>query len=143
MEIDPFSFADALLGILAQRLIRTLCKQCKEAYHPDEKEFQDIVKLYGEEWWHRTGVKYSPEITLYRPKGCSDCANSGFRGRMGIHEMLVSSEVIKEQIQRKEMVTKIHEQAMKEGMETLMQDGLVKVLKGFTTLQQIKMVCMK
>src|SRR5207253_219071 len=89
MNIDPFNFADALLGIMAQRLVRTPCAKCRDGYHPTEEEFDEIMEIYGREYFSRTGVKYSPELTLYKPKGCSACNNSGFKGRMGVHELLV------------------------------------------------------
>ena len=91
MDIDPFNFADALLGIMAQRLIRTLCPKCKEGYHPTEEEFDEIMEAYGREYFDRTGVDYSPELTLYKPKGCAACNNTGYKGRMGVHELLVGN----------------------------------------------------
>ena len=143
MEIDPFSFADALLGILAQRLVRTLCKNCKEPYKLEADDFEEMVKLYGEKYWHRTGIRFSNDLTLYKPKGCSECASSGFRGRMGIHELLVNTDALKEMIQTKALVSAIHERAVEDGMETLMQDGIVKVFQGKTNFAQIRMVCTK
>jgi type II secretory ATPase GspE/PulE/Tfp pilus assembly ATPase PilB-like protein len=143
MDIDPFSFADALLGIMAQRLVRSLCKTCKEAYHPEQDEYAELVKSYGEKWWSRVNVPYSADLALYRPKGCPECANTGLRGRMAIHELLVSTDTIKDMIQTKAPVSQIHEESMKGGMETLMQDGIAKVFKGLTSFQQIKMACMK
>src|SRR5436305_1479435 len=69
MNIDPFNFADALLGIMAQRLIRMLCAKCKEAYHPTAEEYEEIIEAYGYDWWGSTGITYSPSLTLYRPTG--------------------------------------------------------------------------
>ncbi|HMC23660.1 MAG TPA: ATPase, T2SS/T4P/T4SS family, partial [Thermoanaerobaculia bacterium] len=87
MNIDPFNFADALLGIMAQRLIRVLCK-CKEGYHPSEEEWDEIMEVYGRDFFGELGIKYSPDYTLYKPKGCSNCNNTGYKGRMGVHELL-------------------------------------------------------
>jgi type II secretory ATPase GspE/PulE/Tfp pilus assembly ATPase PilB-like protein/GAF domain-containing protein len=144
MEIDPFSFADALLGILAQRLVRTLCKTCKVSYHPDREEFDEMVESYGgADAFARTGIRWADDLVLYKAKGCSECADSGFRGRMAIHELLVTNPVIKDMIIRKAPVAEIHAQAVADGMETLMQDGIVKVFKGLTTFPQIRMVCMR
>ena len=70
MNIDPFNFADALLGIMAQRLIRVLCPKCKEGYNPTPEEFEEIIEAYGYDYWPGTGITYSPELMLYRPKGC-------------------------------------------------------------------------
>ena len=143
MEIDPFSFADALLGILAQRLVRTLCKSCKEAYTPDADEFKEIVAAYGAANFDKLGIKYGPDLKLYRPKGCNDCAMSGFRGRIGIHELLVSTDVIKDLVQTKAPITQLHDQAVRDGMTTLMQDGVIKIFQGWTTFPQVRMVCTK
>ena len=143
MEIDPFNFADALLGILAQRLVRTLCKDCKEAYAPTQAEFAELMESYGLEHWDGLGVRYAPEFRLYRPKGCAKCGGSGYKGRMGLHELLVGSDPIKRMIQRREPVEQIRKQAMAEGMTTLLQDGIMKVISGQTDFQQVRAVCMK
>jgi type II secretory ATPase GspE/PulE/Tfp pilus assembly ATPase PilB-like protein len=143
MEIDPFNFADALLGILAQRLVRTLCKDCKQAYAPSQEEFAELMESYGLEHWDRLGVRYSPEFRLQRPKGCAKCGGSGYKGRMGLHELLVGSDPIKRLIQKRETIENIRKHAMAEGMTTLLQDGIVKVLQGHTDFQQVRAVCMK
>jgi type II secretory ATPase GspE/PulE/Tfp pilus assembly ATPase PilB-like protein len=144
MDIDPFNFADALLGILAQRLVRTLCKDCKEAYNPDQAEFAELMQEYGLEHWEKLiGIKYSPDITLYRPKGCGKCSNTGYKGRMGIHELLVATDDIKRRIQKREAIEALRKQAMADGMTTLLQDGIQKVLKGVCDFKQVRAVCIK
>jgi type II secretory ATPase GspE/PulE/Tfp pilus assembly ATPase PilB-like protein len=143
MDIDPFNFADALLGVLAQRLIRTLCKECKEQYAPSQEEFAEIMQEYGLEQWQKLNIKYSPDIKLFRPKGCAKCNNSGYKGRMGIHELLVATDEMKRMIQKREAVEKMRVQAMKDGMTTLLQDGIQKVLAGHTDFKQVRAVCMK
>ncbi|MBI3325732.1 MAG: type II/IV secretion system protein, partial [Nitrospinae bacterium] len=143
MGMDPFNFADALLGILAQRLARTLCKDCKEAYHPDEAEFRDLVMDYGEEDSERLGISYSDDLTLYRPKGCANCNDTGYRGRMGIHELLEGTDEIKRLIQTKSRMEEIRTQAKKDGMTTLKQDGIAKVFKGLTDIRTVRAVCIK
>ncbi len=142
MGIDPFNFADSLLGVLAQRLIRTLCK-CKEAYHPSEEEYKHIAEFYGEEFFQELNTPYNEKFTLYRPKGCRDCNNSGYRGRMSIHELFAASDEIKRQIAKRESVETIRGTAMKQGMRTLLQDGIQKVLRGVTDFKQVLSVCMK
>src|ERR1035437_7143572 len=92
MGIDPLNFADALLGILAQRLVRTLCKQCKEAYHPTLEEYQEIAESCGPELCAKQDIPYTDSMTLYRPKGCHICDKSGYKGRVGIHELLVGTD---------------------------------------------------
>ncbi|HJS58105.1 MAG TPA: ATPase, T2SS/T4P/T4SS family [Vicinamibacteria bacterium] len=143
MEIDPFNFADALLGILAQRLVRTFCKDCKEAYKPSQEEFAELMEEYGLEWWDKLGVKYTPEFTLYRPKGCAKCINSGYKGRMGIHELLLATDELKRMIQKRDPIEKIRRQAIQEGMRTLLQDGIEKVVAGHTDFKQVRAVCMR
>jgi type II secretory ATPase GspE/PulE/Tfp pilus assembly ATPase PilB-like protein len=143
MEIDPFNFADALLGIMAQRLVRTLCKDCKDGYHPTQEEFAELMQEYGLESWGQLGLKYTPEFTLYRPKGCAKCGNTGYKGRMGIHELLVATDEMKRKIQKREPIEELRKQAMRDGMTTLLQDGIQKVVQGVTDFKQVRAVCIK
>jgi type II secretory ATPase GspE/PulE/Tfp pilus assembly ATPase PilB-like protein len=143
MDIDPFNFADALLGIMAQRLVRTLCASCKEEYGPGQEEFAELMQEYGLEHWDRLGLKYSPEFRLFRPKGCSKCGNTGYKGRMGIHELLVATDEMKRRIQKREPIEELRKQAMADGMTTLLQDGIQKVIKGVTDFKQVRAVCIK
>ena len=143
MGIDPLNFADALLGILAQRLVRTLCKNCKEPYHPTQQEFDEMVEGYGEEEFKKLNIAYTDKLTLYRPKGCDICDKSGYKGRMGIHELLVASDNIKRMIQKHEPVEVLRGKSMSEGMTTLLQDGIQKAIQGVTDLKQIRRVCIK
>ncbi len=143
MGIDTFNFADALLGILAQRLVRRICRECKEAYHPEELEFQSLAEHYGPDFGKNLGIVFSPNFVLYRGKGCAACGNSGYRGRLAIHELLVSTDSIRELIHHKATVNVIQKQAMAEGMHTLMQDGIEKALQGMTDFKQVRAVCVK
>jgi type II secretory ATPase GspE/PulE/Tfp pilus assembly ATPase PilB-like protein len=143
MGIDPLNFADALLGILAQRLVKTLCKKCKEAYHPGKEEFEEIAETYGKEYFGKLNIAYTDDLKLYRPKGCDACDGSGYLGRMGIHELLVASDNIKRMIQRHEHAEPIRKAAIDEGMTTLLQDGIFKALQGHTDLKQVRRVCIK
>ena len=142
MDIDPFNFADALLGVMAQRLVRTLCA-CKEAYTPSQEEFAELMQAYGLDDWQKLGISYSPSVQLARPKGCSKCGDTGYKGRMGIHELMVGSDEVKRLIQKHSPVEELRKQAMAEGMTTLLQDGIQKVLKGTTDFKQVRAVCMK
>ncbi|MBU1183762.1 MAG: GspE/PulE family protein [Proteobacteria bacterium] len=143
MGIDPLNFADALLGILAQRLVRTLCKKCKKAYHPDQNEFNEIIQSYGEEQFLKLNIPYDDKFTLFQPKGCDICGNTGYKGRMGIHELIVASDGIKRLIQKHETVEAIRDLAMAEGMTTLLQDGIYKSIQGVTDFKQVRRVCIK
>jgi len=143
MGIDPLNFADALLGILAQRLVRTLCKSCKEKYHPTREEFDEMVESYGREDFEKLSIQYDDKLFLYRPKGCELCNNTGYRGRMGIHELLIATDEIKRLIQKHETVETLRNQSIKEGMTTLLQDGIQKAINGFTDFVQVRRVCIK
>jgi type II secretory ATPase GspE/PulE/Tfp pilus assembly ATPase PilB-like protein len=143
MGLVPFNMADALLGVLAQRLVRTLCTACKEPYHPSEDLFHEIRDAYGADKFDKLGVTYTPAFSLYRPVGCAECNNTGYKGRVAIHELLVNSEEIKRLIQNRARTTEMFHVAQDEGMSTLLQDGLQKVLRGLTDLTQVKAVTMR
>jgi len=142
MGMDPFNFADALLGVLAQRLVRTLCKSCKEAYHPDQEEYDTLVHAYAGDF-DALGFPYNEDLTLYRANGCDKCNNTGYKGRTGIIELLDGTDEMKSLIQGKAKMENLREQAVKDGMTTLMQDGIRKVFLGQTDLQQVRKVCIK
>jgi type II secretory ATPase GspE/PulE/Tfp pilus assembly ATPase PilB-like protein len=142
MGMDPFNFADAILGVLAQRLVRTLCKDCKEQYHPSQEEFDNAVRMYDGDF-DALGISYDKELVLYRPSGCSNCGNTGYRGRTGIHEFLVGTDEMKTLIQSRAKMEDLRNQAIKDGMATLMQDGIRKVFNGETDLIQVRKVCIK
>jgi type II secretory ATPase GspE/PulE/Tfp pilus assembly ATPase PilB-like protein len=142
MGIDPLNFADSLLGVLAQRLVRVLCEKCKEPYHPSKEEFDRIVEGYGPEYFKLQKIAYTKDLTLYRPVGCDACDKTGYRGRIGIHELLLNSEEIKKRsIERRESIEVIRNIAMSEGMLTLYQDGILKSFQGLTDIKQIHRVC--
>ncbi len=142
MGMDPFNFADALLGILAQRLVRTVCKDCKEAYHPSRAEYDALVRAYHGDF-DALGFSYTDDLTLYKPNGCEKCNNTGYRGRTNICELLDGTDDIKTLIQRKATMDEIRKQAGQDGMTTLMQDGIRKVFLGLTDLQEVRKVCIR
>ncbi len=143
MGMDPFNFADAILGIMAQRLVRTLCKKCKNSYNPSKKEYDELVREYGSKEFEKLKIPYSKDLTLYKPTGCPACNNSGYAGRMGLHELLMGTNGMKKLIQGKAMMEEIREQAIKDGMTTLKQDGVEKIFAGDTDLLQVRKVCIK
>lgn len=140
MGIDPFNFADSLLGVLAQRLVRVLCPDCKELYEPDPDVMDEIKNSYGVEFFAELG---SDLKTLYRPKGCRECNNTGFKGRIAVHELLVTNEEIKKLVAKRDTAEAIRAEAVKTGMRTLLQDGIRKVVEGRTDLKQVLAVCMR
>jgi type II secretory ATPase GspE/PulE/Tfp pilus assembly ATPase PilB-like protein len=142
MGMDPFNFADAILGVLAQRLVRTLCKECKEAYHPDQEEYDNLVRLYHGDL-AALGFPYTDDLTLHKANGCDRCNNTGYKGRTAIVELLDGTDEMKSLIQGKAKMETLREQAIKDGMTSLMQDGIRRVLLGETDIQQVRKVCIK
>ena len=141
MGMNPLNFADALLLIVAQRLVRTLCKKCKEDYHPSQEEFDSLVKEYGEEDFKNLNIEYTDDLMLKRPVGCDSCNDKGYAGRTGIHECLEGTDEIKRMVMKQSLVEELRKQAISDGMTTLKQDGIYKVFKGDTDLKQVMAVC--
>jgi type II secretory ATPase GspE/PulE/Tfp pilus assembly ATPase PilB-like protein/GAF domain-containing protein len=162
MGMDPFNFADALLGILAQRLAKRLCGDCKKSYVADDNEIQMLLTEYSEELQHTVIWKqdadaarkalYDQWVTLFAkdkkftlcaPVGCEKCSGTGYRGRVGLHELLIGTDPVKKAIQERARVAELLAIALDEGMHTLKQDGMEKVLQGITDMHQIRSVCIK
>ncbi len=140
MGLDPFSFSDSLLCILAQRMVRTLCDSCKETYKPGNDELMQLIDEYGAEAFAVSGINMKG-VVMARPVGCDYCKNTGYKGRMGVHELLECSSAMKGLIRKKAESTVIRSQATLEGMTTLKQDGILKVLQGITDIREIRKVC--
>lgn len=143
MGLDPFNFGDALLCILAQRLVRTLCKNCKETFNPPEETYQELRSAYGEEHFDKLGIEYNSDFKIYKAVGCAECGDLGYKGRVGIHELLIGSPAVKHLIQTRARMVDIRDCAMDEGMTTLLQDGILKILDGLTDFTQVKAVANK
>ncbi len=139
MNLDPFNFSDSLLCVLAQRLAKTLCSRCKEAYTPSQEEIEELRAEFGENWENWFDRSFLMHPTLYRPVGCNRCVG-GYKGRVGIYEMMVNTEDLKRLIKKKSPTEELQEQAMQDGMLTLKQDGILKVVKGMTDIKQIRKV---
>lgn len=125
MGIENFLISSALLGVLAQRLVRVICPECKEEAHLTPTLRQEMTQLGRE------------DIKVYHGKGCNACSQTGFRGRCGIYELLVIDDEIRELILKKSTAQTICDQARKTGMTTLREDGWDKVTKGITTVEEI------
>jgi type II secretory ATPase GspE/PulE/Tfp pilus assembly ATPase PilB-like protein len=141
MGLNPLNFSDAFLGVLAQRLTRRLCSNCREENPVTEEEFEMIANEYGKKQFAQTGIEYSSEMTLFRHVGCDSCSGTGYRGRMGIHELMEGTPKIKLMIKKQANTEQIFERAMKDGMLTLKQDGILKVLKGESDMEEVRRVC--
>jgi type II secretory ATPase GspE/PulE/Tfp pilus assembly ATPase PilB-like protein len=161
MGMDPFNFSDALLGILAQRLAKRLCS-CRQEYTPDAAEIKAFLTEYCQELMNTTAFKKDPaaamaaiyrewvtkygkngQLTFYKPVGCEKCGGSGFKGRCGLHELLIATEPIKKLIAERARVAEILAVALEEGMRTLKQDGMEKCLMGVTHIKEVRAVCIK
>jgi type II secretory ATPase GspE/PulE/Tfp pilus assembly ATPase PilB-like protein len=138
MDIDPFNFADSLLGVLAQRLARTLCRECRESYHPPKEEYDALAYGFGEDSFAQLGIAYDDKFKLYRSKGCPSCRDTGYKGRIGLHELLLVTDEIKKLIHTRATVADLFKVAQAQEMTTLVQDGVLKVLQGWTDYAQIK-----
>jgi type II secretory ATPase GspE/PulE/Tfp pilus assembly ATPase PilB-like protein len=149
MGIDPFNFADALLGVLAQRLTRRLCARCRRNEPAGESEIHALAEEYcagtslhvsdvEAEWRTKYGVEGA--IRPARPVGCSRCAGTGYAGRLALYELLVASPSIRRITLQRGTAEQLRAQAMAEGMRTLKQDGIEKVLQGLTTIDQVRAV---
>jgi type II secretory ATPase GspE/PulE/Tfp pilus assembly ATPase PilB-like protein len=163
MGMDPFNFADALLGILAQRLGKRLCGDCKKPHIATPEEMKSLMTEYSAELLNTGAWKKDPEaeskalyaewvklfandkgqFTLYEPVGCDKCSNTGYRGRVGLHELLIGSDAVKKAIQEHARVAELLAICLEDGMHTLKQDGMEKVLQGITDMHQIRAVCIK
>jgi type II secretory ATPase GspE/PulE/Tfp pilus assembly ATPase PilB-like protein len=163
MGMDPFNFADALLGILAQRLTKRLCGKCKKPHVATKEELRALLDEYSlemvhtETWkkdmkaakekqfqeWVKEFGNEKGEITLYEHAGCEVCRDSGYKGRVGLHELLIGTDAIKKNIQEHARVAEMFATALETGMRTLKQDGIEKVLMGTTDIHQVRAVCIK
>jgi type II secretory ATPase GspE/PulE/Tfp pilus assembly ATPase PilB-like protein len=142
MGIDPLNFADSLLGILAQRLARTLCKHCKQAYTPDKDEYDYLAFTYGEEQFAKLNIPYTKDLKFYQPGGCNDCNQSGYRGvwaSTSFSSPRTMSSAHHEESDRRGLAQCLHQRRM----STLLQDGIKKVLEGITDFEQVRRVCIK
>jgi type II secretory ATPase GspE/PulE/Tfp pilus assembly ATPase PilB-like protein len=142
MGLDPFSFSDSLLCILAQRLIRRLCKECKRVFRPDADLLEEIIAEYGVEQFAATGLD-PEELLIAEPVGCEACDNTGYRGRLGIHELLECNDAMKNLIKKKPETDEIRSLATADGMTTLKQDGILKVFKQLTDIHEVRRICIK
>jgi len=151
LGMDPFNFADALLGVLAQRLAKRLCPECKVKYVPTSTEVDQLLLAYChdapidarkqmQQWKDRFGGAQG-KFTLYRANGCEHCAHTGYLGRIGLHELLVADPATRRLIQSRSPVADVKSAAMLAGMRTLRQDGIEKVLQGLTDIRQVNAVC--
>lgn len=146
MGCDAFNFADAMIGVLAKRLCRRLCAHCKQAYVPSDAERRELRHAWGRfadasEW--REPKELGHIETLWKADGCDSCNGTGFSGRLALYELLEGTDEMKALIQAKAATPALLALALRQGMRTLLQDGLMKVVQGQTTLQEVRKVAFK
>ena len=161
MGMDPFNFADALLGILAQRLAKKLC-DCKGFYVPSRQELKDFIKEYAEEMRHSDAWKIDGgsesqnllnewteryaeggQLKFYRAVSFDKCNKTGHTGRIGLHELMIADDAGKKLIQERARVAELFASAFNIGMRTFKMDGMEKVLMGMTNLKMVRSVWIK
>ncbi len=162
MGMDPFNFSDALLGILAQRLAKRMCS-CKQTYTPEPAELTSFLREYCDELQNTPRFKADPkgsmeavykgwvkhygndkgQLTFFKPVGCDKCGGTGFKGRCGLHELLIATDRLKKLIQEHARVAEMLAVCLEEGMRTLKQDGMEKCLMGVTHIKEVRSVCIK
>ncbi len=154
MGMDPFNFADSLLAVLAQRLVRRLCGECRTSRPATDEEVQELLADYmyafaeGDTpqarqetlagWIGRHGR--DGRLHMHHAPGCSHCDNTGFRGRAGVHELMVVSRAMRRLIQTGSRAEALQETALREGMRTLRQDGIEKVWQGVTAIDEVRAI---
>ena len=152
MGMDPFNFADSLLVVLAQRLVRRICTECRVSEPASEQFVKELLAdyLYSvpaglpeltqdavlSRWLSLYGQ--NGKIMLHHNKGCERCAHTGYKGRAGIHELMAISRDLRRMIQTGARAEELQQQAMREGMRTLRQDGIDKVVAGITSLDEVR-----
>jgi type II secretory ATPase GspE/PulE/Tfp pilus assembly ATPase PilB-like protein len=152
MGMDPFNFADSLLAVLAQRLVRRLCTHCISSRPSSPEEVEELLADY----LHAFATKGSPaereavlnswqrrhgrdgRLQTYTSAGCEHCDDTGFKGRVGIHELMVMSKALRRLVQGGARAEELQQAALREGMRTLRQDGIAKVLSGQTTIEEVR-----
>lgn len=148
MEVEPFLIASTVSVAMAQRLVKRLCQKCKKPYRASESEVKTIkeviqdISVKKDETSDGSGYKgatTTPEgdLVLFSPSGCQDCNNSGFSGRIGLYEVFEISSEIEKLVVGHATSSAVQEQAIKEGMVTMREDGVLKVLEGETTLEEV------
>jgi len=124
MQVEPFLISSTVIGVLAQRLVKTICPRCKTEFHPPETALQ------------RLGLRDTSGVTFYKGTGCDFCRNTGYRGRTGIFELMVVTDEIRELILKERPAHEIEEVAVSQGMVSLRQDAIQKVTQGITTIEE-------
>jgi len=133
MEVEPFLISSSIIGVLAQRLLRVICTHCKEPYTVP----RESLLRYGFPLPDELGAETHGEVTLFRGVGCEHCKGTGYKGRSGVHELMVMSDDIRDEILKKSPSHILRKLAMENGMRTLQMDAVQKILMGSTTVDEV------
>jgi general secretion pathway protein E len=136
--VEPFLISSSVIAVIAQRLVRVLCNECKEPYQPDEETLKQLRQIKINEDLGQTDLPASDDtITIYRSVGCPKCFQSGYKGRIGIYEIMVLNESLQTMIMKTHDSHQIKKEAASHGMTSLYDDGIQKVLDGTTTIEEV------
>jgi len=142
MGVMPYVLAPAVNLIIAQRLVRVVCRSCAETYKPDRvirEHIRDVLEGVNKEQFNPAKLM-DPELVFYKAKGCKECGQTGYRGRVGVFELLPVKGEVEEMILREEEMMAIEEEAMRKGMTTIAQDAYLKVIEGITTVEEVERI---
>lgn len=139
MEAEPFLLASSMTAVVAQRVVRKVCEHCREEYAPEPAVIEDIKKVLGNLFDGHMRQKNSQDskVTLFKGRGCSECGDTGYSGRLGVFEVMVVSEPVSKLIMERAPALEIEKQALLEGMILMKQDGYLKALEGLTTIEEV------
>ncbi|MFC1812346.1 ATPase, T2SS/T4P/T4SS family [Thermodesulfobacteriota bacterium] len=137
ISMNPYAIANALLGILAVSHVRKLCPTCREKYHLSKTGFDDLLSAHGSKICEKTGMRYRPAMAVYRAKGCHLCSNTGYKGLLGIHELLGVTKTIKQMIKKRTDPERLFKQGSEDGMIPMKQDAANKFFQGLTDEKEI------
>jgi type II secretory ATPase GspE/PulE/Tfp pilus assembly ATPase PilB-like protein len=140
MGMDPISFSEAIAAVIAQRLVRTLCIECKKKIKPNKELLEKLKMAYGPEWFEKHGMETEKQA-LRQKVGCKECDQIGYRGRIAIFEMLKVTDRIRKGIKDKASTEELRQMSMEDGMRTLRMDAVEKIFQGVTELDEILRVC--
>jgi general secretion pathway protein E len=132
LGLEPYLVSSSVIAVLAQRLVRKICSDCKEEYEPPPQELRALGLGNG-----RLSLDQKESQKFYRGTGCDRCFQTGYRGRTGVYELMLVDEETQDFIYRRETAGKIKRQALEVGMQTLRMDGARKVLSGTTTIAEV------
>ncbi len=138
MGMDPFCFADSLIAVLAQRLARALCRKCRVQRDASSEELAEVARAFEPDEFEMITMG---GLSIWHASGCGDCGNSGYKGRIALHEMLVMNQALHHAVGHREPIAVVRKAAIEGGMSTLFQDGVSKALRGETDLKQVAAVC--